>query len=88
MLTILDTDTLHTENTAPAEAEAFHITDEASANWYARKLATIESERARVRAQAAQIVAQLDREEKRLRESFETEARLGAGGTCQVESVA
>ena len=55
MLTILDTDTLHTENSAPAEAEAFHITDEARANWLLRKLATIADERARVKAQAAQI---------------------------------
>ena len=59
-------------NTEPTE---FHITDEAGANWYARKLATIEAERARVKAQAAKIVAQLDSDENSLRARFEAEAR-------------
>ena len=59
-------------NTEPTE---FHITDEQSANWYARKLATIEAERARVKAQAAKIVAKLDSEEKSLKDRFEAEAR-------------
>jgi hypothetical protein len=65
---------------APAEQQQeqrpeFHITDEAGANWYARRLASIEAERARVRAQAAQIVAQLDADEKSLRDRFEAQAR-------------
>ncbi len=38
-------------------AEAFCIDSEERANWYARKLAGIEAERARVKAQAAKIVA-------------------------------
>jgi len=46
MLTLLDNDLTHTEAEA-GPAEAFHITDEAGANWYARKLANIEAERAR-----------------------------------------
>ena len=52
------------------------IIDAASANWYdARKLASIERERARVKAQAAKIFAQLDTDENRLRDRFEAEAR-------------
>ena len=63
-------------NTEPtATPEAFHITDEAGANWYARKLAGIEAERARVKAQAAKIVAQLDSDENSLKDRFEAEAR-------------
>jgi len=58
----------------PERAE-FHITDEAGANWYARKLAGIEAERARVKAQAAKIIAQLDGDEKSLKDRFEAEAR-------------
>ena len=42
---------------------------------FARKLAGIEAERARVKAQAAQIVALLDADEKSLRDRFEAEAR-------------
>ena len=57
------------------QPEAFHITDEAGASWYARKLAAIETERARVKAQNARINAQLDSEEKSLRDRFEAEAR-------------
>ncbi len=57
------------------ERPEFHITDEAGANWYARKLAAIEAERARVTAQAAKIKAQLDSDEKSLRDRFEAEAR-------------
>ena len=63
-------------NTEPtATPEAFCIDSEERANWYARKLATIEAERARVRAQAAKIIAQLDGDEKSLKDRFEAEAR-------------
>ena len=79
MLTIIDTDLTHTESAATAEQQPerpeFHIDDEAAANWYARKLANIEAERARVKAQAAKIVAQLDGDEKSLNDRFEAEAR-------------
>ncbi len=59
----------------PTETTEFHITDEAAANWYARKLAGIEAERARVKAQSAKINARLDGEEKSLKDRFEAEAR-------------
>ena len=62
-------------NEQPTATTEFHITDEAGANWYARKLANIEAERARVTAQAAKIKAQLDGEEKSLKDRFEAEAR-------------
>ena len=42
---------------------------------YACKLANIEAERARVKAQAARMVAQLDADEQRLRFRFEAGAR-------------
>jgi len=64
-----------TTNEQPTEPTEFHITDEAGANWYARKLAGFEAERARVSAQAAKIKAQLDSDEKSLRDRFEAEAR-------------
>ncbi len=59
----------------PTEATEFHITDEAGANWYARKLANIEAKRARVKAQAAKIIAGLDGDEYSLKDRFEAEAR-------------
>ena len=59
----------------PTPKTEFHITDEASANWLLRKLANLEAERARVKAQAARIVAQLDADEKHLRDLYEAEAR-------------
>ena len=62
-------------NEPTATPEAFHITDEAGANWYARKLANIEAERARVKVQNAKINAQLDGEENSLKDRFEAEAR-------------
>jgi len=61
-------------NTEP-NAETFCIDSEERANWYARKLAGFEAERARVKAQAARIVAQLDGDEKSLKDRFEAEAR-------------
>ena len=63
-------------NTEPtATPEAFCIDSEERANWYARKLAGFEAERARISAQAAKIKAQLDADEKSLRDRFEAEAR-------------
>jgi len=62
-------------NEQPTEPTEFHITDEAGANWYARKLAGIEAERARVKVQNAKINAQLDGDEKSLKDRFEAEAR-------------
>jgi len=68
----VNTEPMNEQATEPTE---FHITDEAGANWYARKLAGIEAERARVRAQAARIIAQLDGDENSLKDRFEAEAR-------------
>jgi hypothetical protein len=73
VLTILDTDTLHTEQ--QEQRPEFHIDSEAAANWYARRMASIEAERTRVKAQAAAIVAQLDADENHLRRLYEDEAR-------------
>ena len=51
--------------------EEFRIDSENAANWYLRKLANIESEKQRVTANAAAIVAQLDSEANGLRYCFE-----------------
>ncbi len=62
------------DNITTARPE-FHITDAASANWFLRRLAGIESEKARVKAQAAQITSQLDADANSLRSRYEAEAR-------------
>lgn len=46
--------------TQTTEREAFHITDEVGANWYLKKLADIEAEKARITAQTAKMIAELD----------------------------
>ena len=46
---------------------AFRIDNEQAANWYVRKIANIESEKARVTMQAAQIVRQLETDAEGLR---------------------
>ena len=51
--------------------EEFTINTEDAANWYLRKLANIEAEKARVQSQAAAIVAQLDSEADSLRYIYE-----------------
>jgi hypothetical protein len=53
--------------------EEFHINSEAAANWYLKKLANIEAEKARVTQQAALIVAQLESDAESLRYCFESE---------------
>ena len=71
---------------AATEKPEFHITDEAAANWLLRKLANIEAEKQRVKAQAAEIVAALDADAARLRFLYEAELaafareRLAQGG--------
>lgn len=57
------------------EREEFHITDAGRADWLLGKLAGIEAERALVKAQAAAMIAQLDADEKGLRDRFEAELR-------------
>jgi len=59
-------------STARAE---FHITDESSANWFLRKLANLENEKARVKAQAAKMIAEMDADTDRLRGLYEAELR-------------
>ena len=51
----------------------FHITDDASANWLLRKLANLEAEKARIQAQAAEMVRQLDADAERLKHLYEGE---------------
>jgi phage host-nuclease inhibitor protein Gam len=62
-----------TTDVEQVEAEAFHITSDGSANWYLRKLANIEAEQRRVKAQAEAIVRQLEAEASRLRYLYEAE---------------
>jgi hypothetical protein len=51
----------------------FHITDDAAAEWYLRKLANIEAERGRVIRQAEAIVRQLESDATGLRSRYEIE---------------
>jgi hypothetical protein len=62
-----------TEATEQSERSEFHVTNDAAANWYLRKLANIEAEKRRVKAQAEAIVRQLDAEAERLRYLYEAE---------------
>lgn len=55
------------------EREDFHITDDASANWYLRKIAALEDEKARVKAQCEAIVKRLDGDAEGLRRLYESE---------------
>ena len=57
------------------ERQEFHIDSAERADWLLKKLAAIESERALIRAQAAQMIGQLDADEKGLRDRFEAELR-------------
>lgn len=57
----------------PGTSEGFHICDEGAANWVLRKLANIKSERARIEAQSAAMLKQLDTDEKSLMHRFGAE---------------
>ena len=62
--------------TAPEVSEpkpAFRVDSEDSANWYLRRLATLESEKQRVQSQAALIVAQLQADAESLRFLYESD---------------
>ena len=63
--------TTFTEETA--ERIEFHIDSDRAANWLLRKLANIEAEKARITAQAAEMVRQLDQDAQRLQELYEGE---------------
>ena len=67
--------TPYTDADAPqSETRAeFHISDEASANWYLRRLANLESEKQRVQSQCAAIVKQLESDADGLRYIYEGE---------------
>lgn len=54
-------------------APAFAIDSEDRANWLLRKLGNLAAERARVKAQADAIMAELKREEERLHQRFDAE---------------
>ena len=56
-----------------ASDDLFVIDTEDKVNWYLRKLANIEAERARVKAQAAAIIARLDTDEAGLKYRFENQ---------------
>jgi hypothetical protein len=62
-----------TEPTETVETDRFHIDSDGAANWYLRKLANIEAEQRRVRAQAEAIVKQLEADAERLRYLYEGE---------------
>jgi hypothetical protein len=62
--------TIEAEQTDP---EQFHITTDAAANWYLRKLANLEAEQRRIQQQAAAIVKQLEGDAERLRYLYEGE---------------
>lgn len=66
MDTILENE--KTELTMPRET--FTIHDEGSANWYLRKLAEIEGEQARIKAQTSARVAELQSDAERLKFLF------------------
>jgi len=55
------------------EQEEFHIDTEEKANWLLRKIATIDAEKARVKAQADTIVKQLEGDRERLMGRFGAE---------------
>lgn len=63
----------------PEERERFEVCDEATANWYLRKLRNMENEKDTIKAQAAAMVKALDTEinglEFRFGQQFETFVR-------------
>jgi phage host-nuclease inhibitor protein Gam len=68
--------TTYTEETAQEtteQTEGFHITTDSAANWLLRRLANIETEKARITAQAAEMVRQLDADAQRLKHLYEGE---------------
>jgi phage host-nuclease inhibitor protein Gam len=76
----------HPADVETTEPEGFHITTDEAANWLLGKLANIEAEKARVRAQAEKITKQLDADAEGLRFLYAAEletyvkAKLAATG--------
>jgi len=60
-------------NTDIETGEGFHITNEAGALWYLRKLANLEAERQRVKKQAERMIASLNTESEGLKRVYQGE---------------
>jgi phage host-nuclease inhibitor protein Gam len=65
-------------------ADAFHIQDEAGANWYLRKLANLDAEKKRIKAQADAALKRIESEENALR--FRFDAQLQAWAKSEIET--
>jgi phage host-nuclease inhibitor protein Gam len=61
------------ESTPQTTVPQFHIDSDSAAEWLLRKLANIETEKARIQAQAAKMVRQLDADAQRLKHLYEGE---------------
>ena len=68
-----DTGTAQQAADAHVETVAFGITDEKSANWYLRKLATMDTEKIRVKAQTEKMLSDLDADTAGLKFLYEGE---------------
>ncbi|MCX6382170.1 MAG: host-nuclease inhibitor Gam family protein [Armatimonadetes bacterium] len=60
-------------NQTEEKREEFHITSEAAALWYLRKLANLEAETRRVKCQAERLVASLNSEAESLKRVYQGE---------------
>jgi phage host-nuclease inhibitor protein Gam len=58
---------------APAERETFRIDSMDAANWYLKKVASIEAEKARIQAQTEKMIAELDADLAQLKYLYEGE---------------
>jgi phage host-nuclease inhibitor protein Gam len=71
---MIDTiDHLDTDAQETTDRQQFHIDSDSAAEWLLRRLANIEAEKARITAQAAEMVRQLDSDAQRLRHLYEGE---------------
>jgi len=66
--------------TPSQDRPAFAVTDEGSLSWYVNHLMRLEDEKARIQAQAAAMVADLEREAERLCHLYEDQARAVVRG--------
>lgn len=73
MIPTLPTDEIPGTAEAEAERETFCIDSESAANWLLKRLANIEAEKGRVKAQAEAILRQLDSDAESLRHLYEAE---------------
>ena len=63
---------------APTGGTAFVIDSESAANWYIRRLVRIDQEKATVKAQAAQRIAELDADKSRLEFLYQSQLEAWA----------